>query len=68
MTLRMNVANGLIVVGFIMILFVFALYYMDRTNTVNMSMTQIFAGILLFGGWVWRKRIQQSIKKIRPMS
>jgi L-asparagine transporter-like permease len=63
MTLRMNVANGLIVVGFIMILFVFAIYYMDRTNTINMSMTQIFAGVLLFGGWVWRKRIQQSIKK-----
>jgi len=63
MTLRMNIANGLIVVGFIMILLVFGLYYMDRTNTANMSVTQIFAGVLLFAGWVWRKRIQQNIKK-----
>jgi len=63
MTLRINVANGLIVVGFIMILLVFGLYYMDRTNTANMSVTQIFAGMLLFGGWVWRKRIQQNMKK-----
>tara|TARA_B110000438_G_scaffold244893_1_gene245579 strand:+ start:1565 stop:1684 length:120 start_codon:yes stop_codon:yes gene_type:complete len=36
---------------------------MDRTNTANMSVTQIFAGVLLFGGWVWRKKIQQSVRK-----
>ena len=63
MALRMNIANGLIVVGFIMILLVFALYYMDRTNTANMPVTQIFVGVLLFGGWIWRKKIQQSMKE-----
>ena len=63
MVLRMNIANGLIVVGFIMILLVFGLYYMDRTNAANMSVTQIFAGVLLFGGWIWRKRIQRSMKE-----
>ena len=62
MVLRMNIANGLVVVGLIMIVLVFGLYYMDRTNTVNMSVTQIFAGVLLFSGWIWRKRIQQSMK------
>tara|TARA_B110000438_G_scaffold14155_1_gene13598 strand:+ start:49 stop:249 length:201 start_codon:yes stop_codon:yes gene_type:complete len=63
MALRMNLANGLIVVGFIMILLVFGLYSLDQSNTVNMSVTQIFAGILLFGGWIWRKRIQQNMKE-----
>ena len=63
MALRINLANGLIVVGFIMILLVFALYSLDQSNTVNMSVTQIFAGILIFGGWIWRKRIQRSIKE-----
>ena len=63
MALGMNIANGLIVVGIIMILLVFGLYYLDRTNTVNMSVTQIFAGVLLFGGWILRKRIQRSMKE-----
>ena len=63
MALSINIANGLIVVGFIMILLVFGLYYMDRTNAANMSVTQIFAGVLLFAGWIWRKRIQRSMKE-----
>ena len=63
MALGMNIANGLIVVGIIMILLVFGLYYLDRTNTANMSVIQIFAGILLFGGWILRKRIQRSMKE-----
>ena len=63
MILRMNIANWLIVVVFIMILLVFGLYYIDRTNTANMSVTQIFAGVLLFGGWMWREKIQQSMKE-----
>ena len=63
MALGMNIANGLIVVGVIMILLVFGLYYLDRTNTANMSVIQIFAGVLLFGGWILRKRIQRSMKE-----